>query len=1196
MFIFRLNKDTRVADRGAIYSRERELLSFHTVGQDDSMTNRPRIIYVVHDFPPEVTAGTELHTLWLAEELSNDYEIFIFTRTHDPSLQEYAIRDEELQGLKIRRVKFTNKDWAHPADFYLNSRIGDIFASYIDEIHPALIHIHHTVGLSATVIEVAADRRIPTILNLRDFHYMCQRTHLLDASGKLCNGPLDGMKCAECIQADSNPYIPKDLGSFYSRPIFEQGGIDRAEYMRTLLLLPDLIICPSDFLKTKFVEFGVPASKIKVSPDGVKLEGIKRQRHERKKEKIVFGFIGNIAYHKGPHILIEAFEGLDQSKVELQIFGAGDAALIERLRTRCQGLNVRFMGGYSHDQLPKILSNLDIIVHPSICHESYSIVVREGLAAGIPVIVSDIQAQRDAVRDGVDGLHFRAGDSEDLRSKMNLLVEKRNILPELEEGTLQVRDVDDQAREFVTIYKEFKYNVNREDSNREILVKLETLRQPIILWRRFVEELRKRDELNAKLIDRVQSLEVTLREKDACIKEFTEMASRLQGRVDAMESSIVWTLYRQYSRLESKLLPQGSSLRRLYLAALEALRRRTIGPPGEFRELSGLFLFGPSILNDSIRSAADSWLARFQRRPKFSILMPTYNSNPVWLEEAISSVVNQLYPSWELCIVDDGSSAKSHFQTIERFARKDNRIRTKFLQRNLGVAGALNQALEMATGEFVGFLDHDDELTLDALLENAKAINRLPGDLYYSDEAYADEHGNIFDLIFRPDFSPDFLLSHQYIVHFCLFRTDIAKEVRFREEFLTSQDYDFILRFIAKTRNVHHIPKVLYKWRNIPDPSRTSYRYRDRVTELGIKALNDYATLMNIDAKVEPTRFFNYYRFRRAVDNRERVSIIILVKNRYGLLRNCIRSIEEKTIYRNYEIVVVDNGSDDPRTVEYLRTLPYKVIRHDAPYNFSELNNVGASHSAGEHLLFLNNDTQIVNSDWLSSMLEHSQRQEVGAVGTKLLFPDGRIQHAGIVLGLFGVCEHIHKFDDARLSGYLGALTSVRNYSAVTAACVMIRRSVFDEVGGFDERLAVNYNDVDLCLRIRKQGYLIVYTPYAEIIHLEHATRRTVGEVRAEAFPEDTKLFLERWGETIRKGDPYYNPNLDLFSWVPQPDLRPIRILRLVYQNRRDLQNAFPEAARGNYSRLVQWAAKEAVKEQSALRGYADWYSRMRGV
>jgi GT2 family glycosyltransferase len=353
---------------------------------------------------------------------------------------------------------------------------------------------------------------------------------------------------------------------------------------------------------------------------------------------------------------------------------------------------------------------------------------------------------------------------------------------------------------------------------------------------------------------------------------------------------------------------------------------------------------------------------------------------------------------------------------------------------------------------------------------------------------------------------------------------------------------------------------------------------------------------VGINGKAETTRFFNYYRLTRAIRDRERISIIIPVRNHHELLRNCIKSIQERAQYDNYEIIVVDNGSDNPRTMDYLRTLQHRVIRHDAPYNFSELNTIGAKESTGEHLLFLNNDTQALSPGWLPAMLEHSQRPEVGAVGAKLIYPDGRIQHAGIVLGLFGLCEHIHKFDDGRAGGYMGLLASVRNCSAVTAACCMIPKKVFAEVGGFDERLHANYNDVDLCLRIRERGYLVVYTPYSELLHLEHATRREAGDVRAEAFPEDTRIFLERWENTIRSGDPYYNPNLDLFSWIPRPNMRPLRILGLVYKTRPDLQKAYPEVAHGDYLRLVQWASRVGIEEHTTLREYAEWYLRMSGA
>ena len=691
----------------------------------------------------------------------------------------------------------------------------------------------------------------------------------------------------------------------------------------------------------------------------------------------------------------------------------------------------------------------------------------------------------------------------------------------------------------------------------------------------------------------ISKVEETLSEKDAQLKELLQLNADLQSRLATIESSPIWALYRRYQHIESGIFPEGSFRRRIYLSVLDRILSRTPLSAGTTRELSRLFLFGPSTLDDNLRSAAKAWVAGARVLPKLSILLPSYNSNPAWLEEAVTSVTNQLYPNWELCIVDDASTRKSHFPIIEKFAKNEKRIRIRFLEENLGISGALNRALEMVTGDFVGFLDHDDELALDALLEFAKAINSTGEDFYYSDEAHADQGGNIFDLVYRPDFSLDFLLSHQYIVHFCMFRTSIAKEVRFREHFRISQDYDFILRFLAKTKHsAYHIPKVLYKWRNIPASHRASYRYRHIVNELGVRALSDYAKLAGIDAVVEPTKTFNFYRFKRSIRGRHTVSIIIPVRNRSEVLRTCISSIESRTDFENYEIIIVDNGSDDPKTVEYLRSLPYKVIQHDAPFNYSELNNIGAKNSTGDHLLFLNNDVEVIRRDWLSSMVEHSQRPEVGAVGAKLTYPDRRIQHAGVVLGLFGICEHLHKFGDSKKSGYLGSLISIRNFSAVTAACLMIRRSVFDEVGGFDQSLRINYNDVDLCLRIRENGYLIVYTPYAELVHYEHSTRRTIGG-EVNTFPEDTALFMNRWQTTIVRGDPYYNPNLSLFSWTPRPDFTPLAVLQLIYRSRRDLQNAFPESAKGDNRRLVEWAASQGIKEETLLKGYAGWYSRM---
>jgi glycosyltransferase involved in cell wall biosynthesis len=445
------------------------------------MGKKTRILYVVHDFLPEVTAGTELQTFWLTHELSSKFEIFIFTGTHDSSLMENEVRDERFRGLNVRRVKASKSYWVDPSDQYLNSRIGGIFASYLDEVRPALVHVQHTIGLSASIMEVVKSRGVPLVLQMRDFFYMCERVHLLDASYRLCEGPGDGRKCANCIKADSTPYIPKRMNNLYL-PVFEQAGIDRTEYMEKLLFLPDLIICPTPFVKEKFVEFGIPARKMRVSPDGVRINQIRRRNKRRVREGIIFAYLGNVSYHKGLDTLIDAFGRLDQKRAELRIYGGhggGELTLTDKYRTASKDLNVKFFGQYSNAELPEILSQIDVFVLPSICHESYSLVIREAFAAGIPVLVSNIRAQMDAVQNGKNGLHFRAGDSIDLSRKMNLLLKKPGLLNRLTQNTPKVRTIEDQSREITSIYLKLIHTKTRLTANKRLLYELKRLRERI---------------------------------------------------------------------------------------------------------------------------------------------------------------------------------------------------------------------------------------------------------------------------------------------------------------------------------------------------------------------------------------------------------------------------------------------------------------------------------------------------------------------------------------------------------------------------------------------------------------------------------------------------------------------------------------------------------------------------------------------
>ncbi len=521
----------------------------------------------------------------------------------------------------------------------------------------------------------------------------------------------------------------------------------------------------------------------------------------------------------------------------------------------------------------------------------------------------------------------------------------------------------------------------------------------------------------------------------------------------------------------------------------------------------------------------------FEYRPKISIILPVWNTDSRWLRSCIESVRNQVYDNWELCIADDRSTEPSVAKILNRYARKDDRVRVKFLQENLGVSGASNEAIALATGEFIGLLDHDDELLPSALYEVVRLLNRTrDADFIYSDEILLNKSGTPIYAYYRPDFSRDYMLSHCYIVHFSVIRTSLARKIGgFKRDFSISQDYDLFLRVISETGNVSHIPKVLYFWRQ--HGSGTGHVLMSKVMDFSRKAIRDYLDREGIDGDVLNTGHFNFFRVKRKIAGNPKITIIIPTKDRADMLKRCIKSIEEKTNFKNYEVIIVDHLSRETDTLEYLNDLRnsrgvYRVLPFKEEFNYSRLNNFAAQYAAGDHFLFLNNDIEVIAPEWLEAMLEHSQRKEVGCVGAKLLYPDEKIQHVGVVVGWGGSAEHIYKWYDSRDIGYMGHFISIRNYSALTAACMMVKKEVFHEVGGFDERIKVGFNDTDFCLRVQGKGYVNVFTPYAELYHHESATR---GQTfKGDPHPEDSKLFIDRWQKIIKEGDPFYNPNLPL--------------------------------------------------------------------
>ena len=510
-------------------------------------------------------------------------------------------------------------------------------------------------------------------------------------------------------------------------------------------------------------------------------------------------------------------------------------------------------------------------------------------------------------------------------------------------------------------------------------------------------------------------------------------------------------------------------------------------------------------------------------QPLISILTPVYETDEALLRSAIESVRAQVYGKWELCLVDDGSRRPHVRFVLDEYAAMDPRIRVEHLPQNQGIAEASAQALRMATGEFAGLLDHDDELSPDALFEVAKLLSQNRDvDLIYSDEDKIDAKGHRLEPFFKPEWSPDLLLSMNYITHFAVLRRCLLSEVGgFRRGYDGSQDYDLLLRFTEQTNRIAHIPKVLYHWRRVGGSVAVSPHVKSYAHEAGRRALEDALERRGSAASADGLDA-GRYRVRYKLEGTPLVSIIIPTRDATHLLQQCLQSIEHKTAYERYELIILDNESSDPATARYFETIAVKhrVYRVPGGFNFSAINNFGVSMASGDFLLFLNNDVQVSEAGWLGAMLEQAQRAEVGAVGAKLLYPDGRIQHAGIVLGLLGGTGHAFRFQRPDEPGYHSFSDVVRNCSAVTGACMMVRRRVFEEIGGFDPRFKVAYNDVDLCLRLRQRGYLVVYTPFAVLYHHESATRGTLYP------PEEEALYWKLWGQMTSSGDPYYNPNL----------------------------------------------------------------------
>ena len=608
----------------------------------------------------------------------------------------------------------------------------------------------------------------------------------------------------------------------------------------------------------------------------------------------------------------------------------------------------------------------------------------------------------------------------------------------------------------------------------------------------------------------------------------------LHERVRTMEASRFWKLRNQWHRFKARFGLSNGALPAFPPVEVSADMR---SPYDRWLDLHAV---RPS---DVARMRESSKCLRSQ--PLISVIVATYETPGAYLRAMLESVIAQAYENWELCIADDGSASAEVGPVLREYEARDPRIRATFRSENGHISRAMNTALDSARGEFVAFLDHDDLLTPDALYEIAIAINRHPDvEVIYSDEDKIDDTGTRSDPYFKPDWSPESLLSRMYVGHLLVCRrAAVAAAEGFRPEFDGSQDYDLLLRISERTDRIVHVPRVLYHWRVHPASTAFSSSAKSYATDAAERALNAALVRRGDRGRVEAvTGCPGTYSVRFEIREPKRVSVIVPTRDHGDDVARALRSALGHTSYPDLEVILLDNGSTEAASLQTFEELAradsrIRVIRYDVPFNFSAIVNYAVSRATGYYLLFLNNDTEVASAAWIEEMVALAQRPSIGAVGALLLYPNRTVQHAGVVLGIGGVAGHSHKYYPADDPGYFSMLKALVNYSAVTAACMMVRRAAFEATGGFDEQLAIAFNDVDFCLRLRAAGYRNVYDPHVVLYHHESKSRGPeTTTANVERFAGEIATMQRRW-PVLATGDPYYNPNLTLeredFSIAP---------------------------------------------------------------
>jgi GT2 family glycosyltransferase/glycosyltransferase involved in cell wall biosynthesis len=1133
---------------------------------NDASSARPVQLHVIHD----LGGGS---AKWLADYVGADHDranlvlkSFAFDSAAGGGLALFANPGDESP---IKAWRFSSPIAATTVSHgQYRAALDEIVAGYgVD----ALL-VSSLIGHSLEVLETG----LPTLVVNHDYFPYCPSINLhFHAVCTSC----DAERLARC-EDENEAFNP-----FVGFPPQERMRV-RRRFVELVSQANVVMVAPSEsvaqnlarlepaFARARFATvphgYGEPLSKLPVPPPG--------------DERLRVLVLGQLSVAKGLDVLRGALPDLVKF-ADVYLLGAMELGELFRFER-----HVHVVSHYEIGELAKHVARINphVGVLASIVPETFSYALSELQMLGVPVVATRIGSFADRVRHGETGYLFEpradalvtqlAQIDRDrttlraVRSRLQswkprtageMVADYHRLLPlqsraagQQQAPIARVDDVDpDLASSLAGMWKEVK-----RLSLQLAIVNEARARD------RFTEQDRHRDLLRhvSELEQRVSDLTRADLEKSALVvRRETELIDRdrqLRGAnalVHVRNMQVAEILASTSWRFSRPVRWAGVAVRRIRKVALAS--RVLVGNPGRIPEnvstiwrawhgagwpgvKKALAALQPGAVREPweqyqedfrrhVRPRIEKAIVDMRRNPLVSVLMPTYETPESLLRESIESVCRQLYPEWELCIVDDGSRAPHVARVLEEFAKRDARIKVKFSQANGGVSKASNEALAMACGEFVVLMDHDDVLEEQALFRFAESIVEDDPDIAYGDEVLFAPAGRITRFAFRPAFSLEYLRGHPYVVHPVGFRASLLRRIGgFDEALRISQDYDLILRAVEVSRRIVHVPEVLYRWRQTPGSS--GEQQAPNVMETSRAVLRRHLERSGAEAIVTDGASFNLFEVRYPLQAGNRVGIVIPTKNHAELLRQCVETIRATVRDVAYELIIVDHESDDPATLAYLESLrgTAQVIRHAGEFNFSVINNRAIELAQGRftHYLLCNNDIEAFEEGWLERMVELAQQPSIGIVGAQLLYPDRRsIQHAGVLVGAFGVAEHYAKrvrFGvDPIEPGYAEMLMLNHEVSAVTAACMLIRKDAHDVVNGFDETIKVGFGDVDLCLRVLQAGYRVLFCPKARLVHHESYTR---GTSLHDPHPEDSALFRIKWRPTLEAGDPYYHPSL----------------------------------------------------------------------